>query len=226
MSLTILHGEHQVNSRAKLVELMEVAKQKDLQVHHLETTGLTTAILEAELGSQDMFGSEKVLVIESIFSGPKSKKKEELLVLVGKYADSNQIILWESKKLTPAQQKKFPNATQQLFALSSSLFEWLDSLHGPIPRKLKLLQQAAIQDGAEFCFAMFVRQVRLLLLIKSGEPMKEHPFVVKKLQQQARSFTLQQLIDLHEQLTFLDFHLKTGQSKLGLQQELEQLMLR
>lgn len=225
MSIVILHGEHHVNSRSKLVELMEEARQNGLQIAHLESAGLTAALLEATLGSQDMFGGEKLFVIEGVFSGPKSKKKDELLGLVAKYADSNQIILWEAKKLTPAQAKKFPKAKEQLFALSSSLFEWLDSLHGPVNRKLSLLQQACKQDGAEFCFAMLARQVRLLLLTKSGEPMKEHPFVVKKLQQQARSFSEQQLIDLHEKLVLTDFHQKTGKARLNLQQELEQMMM-
>lgn len=224
MSVTILHGDHQVNSRAKLGELMDAAKQKGLEIKRLESAGLTAAILEAELGSQDMFGTQKAIVIEGIFSGPKSKKKDELLDLVAKYAERSQIILWEGKKLTPVQQKKFPQAKIETFALSSVLFEWLDSIHTKGTRKLTLLQQAIKQDGADFCFAMLARQIRLLLETKSGAPMKAHPFVIQKLNQQARAFTEQQLIDLHERLTLLDFHLKTGQLKLSLEQELEKLM--
>jgi hypothetical protein len=227
MSLIILHGEHHVNSRAKLVEFIAAAQQKNAQIEHLEAgSSLNAATLEAALGSQDMFVSDKLVIVEGLLTSQRSKKKDEMLDLLLKYADSAEIIAWEAKKLTAPQLKKFAKTKQELFTLSSSLFEWLDSLHQPIPRKLSLLQQAANQDGAEFCFAMLARQIRLLLLTKSGAQMKEHPFVVKKLQAQAKSFTLEKLVSLHEQLTFIDFRQKTGRSKLNLQQEMEQLLLK
>jgi DNA polymerase III delta subunit len=226
MSITILHGEHHANSRAALVELMDKERAKGSQIIRIEATAsLQPAQLESELGSQDLFAQPKLIVIEELHSLPRSKKKDTLVELLLSYPDA-QIVLWESKKLTAPQAKKLVSAKQQLFTLSSSLFEWLDSLHGPLPKKLSLLQQALQSDGAEFCFAMLSRQIRLLLITKSGEPMKEHPFVVKKLQQQARSFTQEQLLQFHEQLVLLDYRQKTGQSKLTLDQELEQLMLK
>lgn len=202
-----------------------MARQKGSEINHIEASGLTAAGLEGELGSQDMFVSSKLIVIEGLASLTKSKKKDELIDLVIKYADTADIVLWEAKKLTPTLLKKFDHAKQQVFPLSSSLFEWLDSLHGPVPRRLALLQQAAKQDGIDFCFAMFTRQVRLLLLTKSGEPMKEHPFVIQKLQKQATVFTLPQLIKIHEQLTMMDFRQKTGRSRLTTQQELEEILM-
>lgn len=223
--LTVLHGDHHVNSRTRLVSLLETAIKTGLQTQHFESNQMTPALFESEFGSQNMFGNQKIFVIENVFAGPKSKKKDTLIELINTYSESQSIIVWESKKLTAANLKKLPKAKVELFELSSALFAWLDALHQQTPKKLQLLQTAVGQDGAEFCFAMLARQVRLLLQTKSGSPPKAHPFVIKKLQQQARAFSTDQLIALQEKLTLIDYHLKTGQAKLSLAQELESVII-
>lgn len=189
-------------------------------------TSLQPAVLEQEAGSMDMFGSDKVIVIERLHSLLKSKRKDELIEMVARFSRSASLILWESKKLTPTQLKKFPDAQVKLFTLSPVIFQWVESIHTPPAQKLKLLQEALKQDGAEFCFSMLARQIRQLLLVKTGAAMKDAPWTLKKLQTQARAFTVEQLITLHEKLTQIDCMQKTGRAKLTLDQELEQMMIK
>lgn len=227
MSLTIFHGEHHVNSREALLKLVDQYRDKEFVIAHIDSASqLRVDILENEMGSVDLFAQPKVVVIEGLFSLQRSKKKDELIDLVLKYSEAKEIILWEAKKLTVPQLKKVGSAKLQLFALSSSLFEWLDTLQGSPQRKLSLLHTALQQDGAEFCFAMLARQVRLLIMVKAGGTLKEHPFVIKKVTAQARAFSFEHIKKLHEKLLTIDFEQKTGRHKLTLGQELEELMVR
>lgn len=226
MSLIILHGEHEVNSRAELASIIQQFSEKQMSVVRLEAdTSLQPAVLEQELGSIDMFGGNKGVFIERLHSLLKSKRKDELIDIVVRFSEQTPIVLWENKKLTATQLKKFPKAEVTLFSLSPVIFQWVESIHLTPTQKLKLLHSALKQDGAEFCFAMLVRQVRQLLLLKSGTTMKDAPWTLKKLHTQAKSFSLDQLKYMHDKLTHIDYAQKTGQAKLTLDQELQALMV-
>lgn len=101
--MTILHGENTVQSRQKLIEVLNKAKTHGLDIVRLEASKLSEADLEQALGSQNLFGADRAIVIEELHSLPKSHRKENLLTAVATFAKSNpdtQIILWEKRPLT------------------------------------------------------------------------------------------------------------------------------
>jgi len=225
MSITILHGEYEKASREALFVELEKAKSAGKEILRKEASELTESELEEKLGSTSLFTEAKTVTIEGLHSLPKSKKKDALILLLSKADASTDIVLWERKKLTAAQLKKFPSAVVKEFTIPSSIFVWLDHIQDAPKQKLRFFRKALEQEEADFCFAMLARQVRLLLLSKSGAQMKEHPFVVKKISAQARHFEIEELILLHEKLTQTDYKLKTGQLAFPLQQALEEIML-
>ena len=87
--MLILHGEHELNSRARLIELTSAAKQNGTQVIWLDGKKLTTADLELALGSDTLFANPKLLVIEQVFAGPKSKRKDDLAKALGFFLQRN-----------------------------------------------------------------------------------------------------------------------------------------
>ena len=91
---------------------------------------------------------------------------------------------------------------------------------------LKLLEeQYASGLSEEYLIAMFIRQFKILLQIRSGldnnlsqteitSKLKLHPFVIKKGLSQARNFSLDNLKNYLNQLIRLDFSNKIGRSQI------------
>lgn len=224
--VTILHGENIVASRNQLVKLLEQAKNNNLNVDRLDAKNLNRAQLETRLVKQDLFGSQRLVVIEGLHSLPRSAQKKQLIELI-KEADVD-VILWEKRDLTKNMLKQFANAQIKHFKLSNALFAWLDTLRGDkknLKTQLKKFHQALEQEDAYLCFIMLARQVRLLIQVKEGSRPPGAPWMINKLEKQSRSFSLKQLLKIHQQLVALDLAHKTSSHNLELAQELDLLLI-
>ena len=224
--MTILHGENTVASREHLTTLISAAKQAGTAIERVESTQLTRSDLEILMGSTDLFGTQKLLIIEQLHSLPKSKRKDELITLLAK-PTQHSIILWEKRALTPTMLKAFPGATVNEYKASSSLFNWLDSLSnsGEKTKKLTLLHEALQKDGEYLCFTLLVRHIRLLLLAKAGGTLKGPPFLTAKYKKQAQVFSESQLRMLHTRLVTLDDQAKSSRLSLNLESQLDLLTI-
>ncbi len=224
--MTILHGNNQTNISDALVKLIKDYKKNGCQVIRLEAKKLTLANLEQALQVTNLFGQDRLVVINHLFSLPRSKKRANFAKLIAK--NTKNVILVEKRKLSKANLKHFPQAKIQLFKLSSALFSWLDSISSnknSLKRQLTLLQKALEQDGAMMCLAMLARQIRLLIQAKENAKIKGPPFMVSKIKTQARYFSLEQLLNLHKKLCLLDGAEKTSTNLMGLEQSLEGLVI-
>lgn len=226
--ITILHGENEVKSRDQLATLLSQAKENNFQIERLEAKRLSLADLEQALVSNSLFGEKKLLIIETLHSLPRSKKKNQLINLLNQTNSDVEIILWEKRSLTPTMIKKINPQKVQEFKTSSSTFAWLDSLSGnkkTIKNQLALLAKADQDDGEQMCFAMLARQVRLLITAKDGGELKGHPFVIKKVKSQANNFTIDQLLSIHKRMLDIDQKMKTSTNFLSLKAELDLLLI-
>jgi len=225
--LTIIHGESQVASRTKLVELINEAKKQNKEIYTLIADKLDRAKLETAFLGDSLFGQEKILVLEGLYSLPKSKKKDELINLIS--VASIDLILWEKKSLTKTDLKKLPSNLRDFeFKVSAKLWNFLDQL-SPNPKAkndlLRLCHQSVAGESAEFVFLMLARQLRLLIQVKDGAPLKIAPFMQGKLQKQAQTFSRDKLLELHHKLYQIDQKLKQSASLLNLEAELDLFLL-
>ncbi len=228
--MLVLHGEHELKSRARLIELTTAAKQNHTEVTWLDGKKLTPADLELALGSDTLFANPKLLVIEQVFAGPKSKRKDELAKALGQITDTTvDLLIWEAKTLTATQLKTLGNPKAELFKLSNAVFTWLDAL-SPAPaareKVLKLFNAAVEAESAEFCLLMLLRQIRLMIQSKEHQLPPMAPFMIGKLKKQADAYSLPQLLELHSALFGIDKRQKTGLSPSNVCQELEVLLAR
>ena len=230
--ISLIHGENISQSRLKLTDLVAAAKAQGKKIQTLEAKKITEADLELAFGSDSLFGESIVLVIEEVHSLPKSKKKDVLIAQLSQLAIDTptvDVLIWEKRLLTPTMIKKFPKAVVYEFKLSSSLFKWLDSL-SPNPasklQQLKLLHETLQQEDAMMCWSMLARQVRLLIQAKEGAPLSGAPFMISKLQHQARAFTIEQLVATHHRLLEIDRVHKMSGHPLTLSQDLDLLVVR
>ncbi|OGJ38872.1 MAG: hypothetical protein A2383_02635 [Candidatus Pacebacteria bacterium RIFOXYB1_FULL_39_46] len=219
----ILHGENVIKSRERLVKLLTEAKFNGKEIERLTAKQLSPAMLETALQKTSLFGTEQMVIIEELHSLPRSAKKNQLIDIVSKA--NVTVILWEKRDLTPTMLKKFPKAQVEQFKLTNTLFAWLDAFSPQTAKQkyFELSQKAQSADGEHTCFAMLVRQVRLLIQIKDGTTPGGPPFVIAKLKKQAQGFSLAQLLSIHHQLYTIDINAKTSGSFLSVGQELDLL---
>jgi len=225
--MKIFHGTHEVHLHQQLQLDLEQAQKNNQEIFRLSAKNITLADLELALGEQDLFQNKKLVVLEHLHSLPKSARKQTLLTYLQTEQDNENVLLLEKKDLTTTQLKKFPQAKAQHFPTSSTLFKWLDCLGNKRVEKqaLTYLAKAKESDGAGFCFAMLARQTRLLLQAKDGGELTGPPFVQTKLRNQAKQFSLPELLRLHQKLLENDYKNKTSGSPFSLEQQLDLLTL-
>lgn len=221
--MIIIHGENTSQSRKKLQELIDGVKKNSSTLIRLEAKKLTPAILSENLGSSDLFGDGQTFVIEELHSLPTSTKKKELIELLAQQSES--VILYEKKTLTATMLKKFASAQVFEFKVTNVMWELLDSL-GTTDKKqlIKQLHLAVEQNDAFLVFTMLVRQIRMLIQVKSGGQVAGAPFMIAKLKKQASRFTIDQLLALHSQLFKLEVGQKTSTMAMDLASELDLLL--
>lgn len=223
--LRIFHGDNTVASRAELNRTIDSAKTKGVQdVVRLQgkKISLNQLVQACETGS--LFGTDRLIVIENLHANPsKTTLKQLTEYLSAINQQSELILLWANKTLTPGQLKGLANFTPQIFKISPVVFKLCDSLGTPPTSSLPLLKQAVQADSAEFVLAMLSRQVRLLL--QTTDPnFKMAPWQIGKLKQQFQHIGESRIVDMHTKLAQIDWRIKSGQSAHGLEGELELLL--
>lgn len=208
--LTLIHGDNLESSRNKLVELKHGYKEvRELNGKKLDPTELAQA-----LSSSSLFGNDVIVVIEGFLTNAK----KQLTLLEQPSVD---IILYEQKEIDKATVAKLGSQTKIfLFKLPVVLFQFLDTLSLPI------LEQTLKTEPAEVVFALLVRRIRELIQIKDGiTPEKLQAWQASRLTNQARRFTMDELIAMHTKLVHIDIAIKTGASPFTLTQHLEQFIV-
>ena len=109
------------------------------------------------------------------------------------------------------------------YVAEANIFDLVDAIGNRNAKKAAILLQQKLDEGADsfYLFTMFVRQFRLLIQVKelADEGMRppaianeihQHSFVVGKLYQQARGFSLEQLEQIYRHFLDIDVGVKTG----------------
>lgn len=217
--LTIIHGEDTAPSRNYYIEL----KHNSKSAVTLNGTTITSSDLTQSLSGDDLFGTSKDVFIEELLSKRKaSKELDSLLSIINSQSSIVNVFLWESKSLTKRQLDQFKDATAsnaaiavKEFKIPSTIFTLLDNFKpGNGQELIKSFHQTLKDKDAEFVFFMLTRLVRTLLAIKENAQISEisrlAPWQKGKLDRQAKSFTTDQLIDLHSKLYAIEVGLKTS----------------
>ncbi|HKY74441.1 MAG TPA: hypothetical protein VJ246_03970 [Patescibacteria group bacterium] len=222
--ITLFHGDNTVASRSAYTRELERLEQRSVTVRRVDAKNLQQLELESLLGTQELFSSQTALAIEGLFSLPKSARQQQMISMLK--SASVDVVLWDKKTVTATQQKQLGKPAVRVFQTSPVVFSWLESvvLKNAVG-SIKLANRAMDQEGADVCFSMLIRQIRLLLQTKAGVELQVAPFVAAKLKKQASMFTLNQLLNMHRELLGIDERLKTSSTMRTLHEEIEWLLL-
>jgi len=223
---TILHGDNQVASRQKLNELIKAQKSAGVEeIIRLDGAKIDQNQLVQEVAPTSLFGSNRLIIVEGLFSRPKSQQKKALLESLHRSLDNlPSLIVWEPKALTKTVLKNFTSVQIKEFKLTQTLFTFLDSLYpGNASESYRLLEKTRLHEADELIFFMLVRQIRLLIQVKD-KVAKLPPWQIQKLNRQANLFPFEKLIEVHHQLLEIDRSIKTGKTQLPLSAHLDLLL--
>ena len=202
--LYILHGDNQKDSRLALNKLID-------DFHHTNVLRLDYKQANLEtinnfLQGTSLFSSSKTLLIDNFFSGTKDRNK--LVALIKKSSSNSNIILWQTKKLTPSQIKLFPQAKIQLFTLPNFLWGCINAVSpGNLKNFLQLYQKIIDQNLYDLFLYLLKNHLRKQITAYSRFPQPK-------------------LIKTYLQLIELDYQNKSGQLATPKEIALERIIVR
>lgn len=226
--ITLLHGDHIEVSRAELNRLKQQAQGRELR--SIDGRSIDPAILVQALESSSLFGGTALIVVEQLFGklGRQPKKITQYADILARAGETSDIILWENKELTAGTVKQLgARVTVRLFKLPVLIFQFLDNIY-PGNRTVLLSAFTKLMEtqAPELGFSMCVQRVRQLLHIRSGNtPEGLAGWQLSRLTSQAKSFTMDELVNLYEKLGDAEYALKSGSSPFPFRMALEQIFL-
>ncbi|GAI75303.1 unnamed protein product, partial [marine sediment metagenome] len=210
-------------------ELTEQAKTENKEIFRLDGLKIDLNQVLQSLESSSLFGQEKLIVIEGLFSRIKSKEKDSIIKYLKKEKISPDLIFWERKEISGTTLRWLPKEWQyQVFKTPTIIFKFLDSLRpGNQTQILGLLLNSIKKDSAEMVFYMLARRIRELIIASDigKEGLKGAPWQIGKLMSQAKNFTLEQLTTVYGKLLEIDIDIKTGRSFMPLDWHLDLLIV-
>lgn len=211
MKILILHGDNQVESRARLNELVSGSKKKGLNIIRVSGASIKKGELLTLARSQDLLGGTDLLVIEGFFA---NKKAAEILkeLVENQEEISNSCLFWEGKAVPASKIPKKDFIKTESFQVPQEIFKLLD-LVTPATKKqaLILMQKSAVRESAEFFFVMLIRQIRNLLWVKTDpQSMQIQAWQKGKLKSQADKFSEEALRRIQSRLLEIDYQSKTS----------------
>ncbi len=225
--MIILHGDNTLDSRQRLRELKGAfTKNPDTQIVELKGNRLSlTQLIQATQGNS-LFGFDRLIVIEKLFTGQPSKAKQEVIDFFKKEGLEN-LIVWEDKQIDGRKIASL-KAKVEVFKIKSSLFSFLDAFQPQFQKEKTLLFHQTLNDSpVELVFFLLAKRVAQLIVAKDsqGKSLESMaPWQKKKILDQAEQFSLSQLLWLYRQLLLIESSQKTGRSKLGLDWQVDLLL--
>ncbi len=217
MAVTVLHGENQVLSRKALSDIKEQAGKMGKEVVSVNGINVELVKLKQAVESVSLFGCDRLVVVEGV--------RKEVVDYI-KEVEVGELVVWEGKQMTAGILRSLGGEVKE-FKVSPVIFKFTDSLQPENGKEMfQLWEECRKQDEVEMIFYMVCRQIRLLIQARSdASSLSGNPYVITKVKQQAKLFTMERLLKLHECLYQIDRGQKTGSTPLPLAHEIEMWLL-
>ncbi len=222
----VLHGEDVVSSRQELEKIKQKTDKQGYSAVHLEGRDFQPQNLVVGL-EPDLFVEKKLVILDS-FEKLTNQEKKQAIQIIQQNAGQNRLVIWSAKKINKRLLNKLPDPEVRRFKPKAIIFKFLDSLHPKKKTKsLRLLNKLLAEESSGLVFYMLTQRVENLIIAHSGHTnLINHRagWQRKRLVQQARPFSQQQLKKLLAELIRLDYYHKTGRLNYSFEFGLELLI--
>lgn len=219
----VLHGDDAVASRNFMSTLVGETIPTMIE-------GKTVTLLEVQeqAVSNSLFGDEKIVIIENLLS--KNPRKKEIAKFLDGLNSSDTIILWEDKKIPKTTTNMLKSFNVQDFLLPTYYFQFLDSLAPQYKKNVYTLYQKLLTTYApEQLLFSLIKRIRLLVILNANgsneELSKMPPWMLAKIQKQARLWPSSSLNSFYTKLQDAEIKMKTGNLPVELSKHLDIIIL-
>lgn len=224
---TVLHGDQPDSLYPREKELLAQARSSGRDVITLNLEKLEPAAFSEQLQTTSLFGGDRCLYVVGWESQKSLNFKKQAVTDL--FSSPDWVIVTIPQPLTSAQEKLWKEAgyTIEKHATPAAVFQFVEGI-GVLPpaRLLPLFHQVLQEAPSEWSLQFQItRQIMLLLAAKTGAPIKDAPWKIKKAQSQAAKLSLSQLVHLSNGLYHIERQFKSGTSKLAWDLQVELLLL-
>ncbi len=208
----LLHGEDQFQSRQNFYRILEKIKTDDTQLLKLSFPKIDPDQVDNFINTSSLFENKKIILFQGLFSLP-IKKLDSVINLINQNQAVN-VLIWESKTITPGKLKKLENPKILHFVVPKTIFKFLDSLKPKNAQYTLKLFASTLETQAPELINYFLKEhLRLLIMAREKNFSKINKFPSwrqSKLINQASFFTSQSLKNFYNQLVNMEYKQKTG----------------
>ncbi|MCL4360684.1 hypothetical protein M1555_05545 [Patescibacteria group bacterium] len=227
--LYLFHGDDTGASRAAY--LAARAGRSEPDIRPLNGQSMTETDLVQALTSESLFGTERLILIENLFTalGRKETLAKRFAAHLSRVSADESVFLWEAKELSAGLVRLLGSGVRvSLFKLPVLLFSFLDGIRqGGVKESVASLEKLLGHTPAELVFVMLVRRVRDLLLLRDGKkPSALQSWQIARLTRQADSFTMEKLVAMYQNLYEIDRSVKSGTTPFTSRELIEQFLIR
>lgn len=227
--ILVLHGDDIAASRNELNRIKEDAKREGKEIIYIDGKSVQEDIFIQAFSSSLLFDQERVMIIEQFLSSIRKNTKniQKYLALLNEYKNSSKIILWEDKEISKSMAQSIQKIAQiRQFKLPTVVFQFLDAIR-PGNRKhiMQLFHMLMKEQSPEFIVAMTQKRVKQLLFTLYGKDYQElQGWQKTRLTNQAKHFTLNQLLSLYANIRMIEYKRNSGQLALNPEDELLEVL--
>ncbi len=222
--LIIYCGEDSARSRLEYQNLLADYKKKGYVSESIKASEMKNVLLQ---GSEvhTLFDQQLIYTTDNLNKQLGRKGQDKTIDLLAEIAkDEKQIIIdWEDG----SSQRELKIATLATkikeFKADKNIFQLLDAFL-PTKRKafLDLFASLTSPQNEMFIYIMLIRHVRKLILAQEGVfPARVLPWQRGKLEQQAKAWKQEDLVNFYQKLLHLEILLKTGKNPYTLSESID-----
>lgn len=221
--IQIIEGDNILLSRQYLLAMTNKSREKGLEILQFNGKKVQLEDIRQAVGSNSLFGQDKMVIIENLLTSIKSSRKQEISKYIFENKTVNQILLWEESVID---KRTIPRGLDiQTFKIETNIFHFLDNLK-PDNRRLLVLELKELlkNNPPEMIFYLLIRHFRFLLIasqLKESGLEKLAPWQKYKFIKQASLFNYPFLYRLYRQLLEIDYNQKSGFDILPLDARLD-----
>jgi len=226
--LTIIHGDDTASSRKHFLD----EKQKRPNALLLDGEKVTlTDLIQIFEGGGLFVETQEVFMEQFVTKRKKSTEFKQLVAYLEKQSTEHSIFMWEAKELEKGTLMAFRSALARPFKLPQTLFTLMDSIKpNNGPTLVSLFHKTLENADVEMVFYMMIRQVRIILALSDSsteeiDELKRMTWQRSKLENQARLFEKEKLIDIYQKLFVLEKGMKTGSLSVSLTSAIDFLLI-
>jgi len=210
MKILIIHGDDAETSYKRLKEVIEKSKNKNYKIIYFNDR----LNLEEIITNPSLFEEKRIVVIEN-YKNVNKKDINFLINNLNKY-ESN-VIIYDKGIIELKSLKYFKKyAKTEEYKLPKTIYKFLDSfIPGNSKHCLKLFHNLIEKDNIEYVFAILVKHIKDLYIVKKDVNYLSYPFWrIQKLKYQSSKYSEIKLEKIIEILATIDVDSKTSKMKL------------